>query len=137
MSFDLFNIPDVPRINEFLNNNDFNFDLSNGYVPSSPDPTPLRGFMGNFFPNRPSTAKTSSNVRTDTTQTMSVDHLIGYLERVTEKEKPKEEIVPDENIIFTLPKALTILDDEDFETKQEIIKKIKMTSTARNRSDET
>ena len=67
---------------------------------------------------------------TDTTQTMSVDHLIGELERVTEKEKPKEEIVPDDNIIFTLPKALTILGDEDFETKQEIIKKIKMTSTA-------
>ena len=49
LPFDFFNIPSVPRINEFLNNNDFNFDLSNGYVPSSPDPTPLRGFMGTFF----------------------------------------------------------------------------------------
>ena len=53
---------------------------------------------------------------------MNGDRLIGELERVIEKEKPKEEIVPDESIIFTLPKAPTILDDEDFETKQEIKK---------------
>ena len=53
---------------------------------------------------------------------MSGNCLIGELERVIEKEKPKEEIVPDENIIFTLPKAPTILDDKDFETKQEIKK---------------
>ena len=59
---------------------------------------------------------------TNTTQAMSGDHLIGELERVIEKEKPKEEIVSDKNIIFTLPKAPTILDDEDFETKQEIKK---------------
>ena len=59
----------------------------------------------------------------NTTQAISRDHLIGELERVIEKEKPKEEIVPDENIIFTLPKAPTILDDEDFETKQEIKKR--------------
>ena len=65
---------------------------------------------------------------------MSGDCLIGELERVIEKEKPKEEIVPDENIIFTLPKAPTILDDEDFETKQE--KKKRLQDTARNRSDE-
>ena len=48
-------------------------------------------------------AKTSSNVRINTTQTMSVDHLIGELEGVIEKEKQKEEIVPDEIIIFTPP----------------------------------
>ena len=59
---------------------------------------------------------------TNTTQTMSGDCLIGELERVIEKEEPKEEIVPDENIIFTVPKAPTILDVEDFETKQEIKK---------------
>ena len=59
---------------------------------------------------------------TKTTQTMSADHLIGELERVIEKEKPKEEIVPDENIIFSLPKIPTILDNEDFEIKQEIKK---------------
>ena len=68
------------------------------------------------------TAKTSSNVGTNTTQTMSGNRLIGELERVTEKEKPKEEIVPDENIIFSLQKIPAILDNEDFEIKQEIKK---------------
>ena len=63
---------------------------------------------------------------TKTTQTMSADRLIGELERVIEKEKPKEEIVPDENIIFSLPKIPTILENEDFEIKQEIKNK-KMT----------
>ena len=59
---------------------------------------------------------------TNTTQTMIGDHLIGELVRVIEKEKPKEEIVPDENIFFSLPKIPTILDNEDFEIKQEIKK---------------
>ena len=51
-------------------------------------------------------------------QKMNGDCLIVEPRRVIEKEKPKEEIIPDENIIFTLPKAPTILDDESFETKQ-------------------
>ena len=38
------------------------------------------------------------------------------------KKNPKEEIAPDENIIFSLPKIPTILDNEDFEIKQEIKK---------------
>ena len=53
---------------------------------------------------------------------MSGDCLIGEVERVIEKEKQKEEIFPDGNIIFTLPKAPIILDDEDFQIKQEIKK---------------
>ena len=53
---------------------------------------------------------------------MTVGHLIGELERVIEKEKPKEETVPDENIIFSLPEIPTILDNEDFEIKKEIKK---------------
>ena len=36
------------------------------------------------------------------------------------KKKTKEEIVPDENIMFSLPKIPTILDSEDFKIKQEI-----------------
>ena len=83
----------------------------------------------NFFPNWPliaktpsnvgrNTPKTSSTVGTYTTKTMSGDCWIGELERVIEKEKPKEETVPDENIIFSLPKTPTILDYEDFEIKQ-------------------
>ena len=118
LAFDLFNTPNDPRVEEFLNNNDFNFDFSNSYVPPAPDPSPRRGFVGNFFPNRPSTAKNSSNVRTNMVQKMNGDCLIVEPRRVIEKEKPKEEIIPDENIIFTLPKAPTILDDESFETKQ-------------------
>ena len=41
---------------------------------------------------------------------------------IIEKGKPKEEIFPDENIIFSLPKIPSILDNEDFEIKQEIKK---------------
>ena len=59
---------------------------------------------------------------TNTMQTVSGDCLIGDLERVIEKEKPTEEIAPDENIIFSLPKIPAFLDNEDFETKQEIKK---------------
>ena len=55
---------------------------------------------------------------TNTTQTMGGDRLIGELERIIEKEKPKEGVVPDENIIFSLPKIPKILDNEDFEIKQ-------------------
>ena len=79
---DLLNIPNVLRIDEFLNNNDFNFGFSNGCVPPAPNPPPLRRFAGNFFPNRPSTAKTSSNVGISTTQTMSGDRLIGPSQQI-------------------------------------------------------
>ena len=123
----------VPRIDEFLNNNDFNFDFSNGYVLPVPDPLPLRRFAGNIFPNEPLTAKILSQkntVGTNTTQTMSGDCLIGEFERVIEQENPKEEIVHDQNIILSLPKITTILDTDDFEIKQEIKKK-KMTSQLR------
>ena len=88
-SSDFFNIPNVPRIDEFLNNNDFNFEFSNSYVPPAPDTPLLRGFAGKFFPNRPSTAKISSNVRINITQTISSDRLIGELERVVEEENQK------------------------------------------------
>ena len=84
---DLFNIPNVPRIGEFLNNNHFNFDLSNGYVPPAPNPPLLRGFARMFFPNGLSTAKTSSNVGTYMTQTMSGDCLIGELKRENQRKR--------------------------------------------------
>ena len=61
--------------------------------------------------------KRQSDVGTNITQTLLGDRLIGELERVIEKEKPKENLVPDEDIIFTLPKIPTILDNDDFETK--------------------
>ena len=33
----LFDIPNALRVDKFLNNNDFKFDFSNGYVPPAPD----------------------------------------------------------------------------------------------------
>ena len=64
----------------------------------------------------------TNTVGANATQTMSSDYLIGEVERVIEKEKQKEEIVPDKDIIFSLPKIPTILDKEDCEIKQEIKK---------------
>ena len=43
----------------------------------------------------------------------------GKLKRVIEKETQKEEIVPDEDISFTLPKISTISDDWIFGKEQE------------------
>ena len=54
-----------------------------------------------------------------TTQTLSGNKLVRELERVIEKEKPKEEIVPYEDISFTLPKVSTTLDDWVCEKEQE------------------
>ena len=65
------------------------------------------------------TFQSKNDVATNTTQTLSGDRLTGELERVIEKEKPKENLVPDEDIVFTLPKLLTILDNDDFEQRQE------------------
>ena len=59
-----------------------------------------------------------TSVSAGKTQTMSDDHLIGELERVIEKEKPKGE----DDIVFALPKIPEILNNKDFEQKQEIKK---------------
>ena len=40
------------KVDEFLNNNDFNFDFSSGYVPPVPDPPPIRGITRIFLPKR-------------------------------------------------------------------------------------
>ena len=40
-------------------------------------------------------------------------------DRIIEKQKLKEEIVPDENIMFSSPKIPTVFDNEDFKIKQE------------------
>ena len=53
---------------------------------------------------------------------MSSDRLIGELERVIEKEKPKENLLPEDDIVFALPKIPEILSNKDFEQKQEIKK---------------
>ena len=51
-------------------------------------------------------------------QTMSRDRLIGKLEWVVEKEKPKEKLQADNDVIFFLPKISTILDDDEYEKKK-------------------
>ena len=56
---------------------------------------------------------------TNTTQTLSGDCLIGKLERVIEKEKPKENIVPDKDIVFSLPEIPTILNNDGFKVKKQ------------------
>ena len=43
---------------------------------------------------------------------------MGELERVIGKEKPKENLAPDKDIVLTLPKLPRIFDN-DFEQKQE------------------
>ena len=53
-------------------------------------------------------------METNTTQTLSGDRLISELERVIGKEKPKENLVPDEDIVFKLPKISTIPDNDGF-----------------------
>ena len=93
--------------------------------------------MDNYIPPRPSqqffqppllpqpgnlTFQRKNDVATNTTQTLSGDRLIGELERVIEREKPKENLVLDGDIVFTLPKLPTILDNYDFEEKQKIKK---------------
>ena len=50
---------------------------------------------------------------------MPGNKLIGELERVIQKEKSKEETVPDIDISFTLPKTPAILDDWIFEKEHE------------------
>ena len=67
------------------------------------------------------TGKKTNTSATNTTKTFSGDHLIGELERVTEKEQLTENLMPKEDI-FHLPKIPTILDNEDFEQKQKIKK---------------
>ena len=79
--------------------------------PPSPQPTP---------PAPSLRLKRQSVVGTSTTQTLSSYRSIGERERAIEKEKPKENLVLDEDIVFVLPKIPTILDNNDFETKREI-----------------
>ena len=92
----------------FLDNQAGNFSQQASYVPSPPPPPPP-------LPPAPSLRlKRQSDVGTNATQTLSGDCLIGELERVIGKEKPKENLVPDEDIVFTLPK----IPSDHFETKK-------------------
>ena len=56
----------------------------------------------------------------NTTQTITGDKLIAKLGKVTEKEKPKENLVDDYDITYFLPEIPTILDDQECEKIHEI-----------------
>ena len=62
--------------------------------------------------------KKKISTATNTMQTMSRDRLIGELEWVVEKEKPKEKLQADNDVIFFLLKISTILDDDEYEKKK-------------------
>ena len=112
----------------FNNNNNTTYNNSNNttlppiqhfFQPPPVQPPTLQ--QAQFFRAPPlQRPKNTNTAATNTTQTFSGDHLIGELERVIEKEKPRENIVPEDDIIFHLPKIPTILDNEDFEEKPEI-----------------
>ena len=95
-----------------MDNQAGNFSQQPSYVPSPPPPPPP-------LPPGPSLRlKRQSDMGTNATQTLSGNCLIGELERFIGKEKPKENLVPDEDIVFTLLKIPTTLDNDNFETKK-------------------
>ena len=68
------------------------------------------------------TVRRKNGTATNTTQTISGDSPIKELEQVIEVERLKENLVPEVDIFFVLPKILQILDNKKFEQKQEIKK---------------
>ena len=68
------------------------------------------------------TVRRKNGTATNTTQTISGDSPIEELEQVIEVERLKENLVPEVDIFFVLPKILQILDNKKFEQKQEIKK---------------
>ena len=122
-----FDFPDetvqrpLPNIESSLNDN------INSFPPHPPPPPPLPPFQ-KFFQPRPFqrvpdvTVGGKNNAATNTTQTMSGNRLIDELERVIERKETKENLVPEDDIVFASSKIPEILDNEDFEQKQEIKK---------------
>ena len=102
-------LPQPPNLCDFF--------LDNHIPPPPPIPPPL-------LP-QPRNLTFKNDIKTNTTQTFSGDCLIEELERVIEKEKPKKTLVPDGDIVFSLPKLPTILDNEDFEKKKNNLKSSK------------
>ena len=68
------------------------------------------------------TVRRKNDAATSTTQMMSGDCLLGELERVIKIKKSNKNLVPEDDIVFALPKIPRILDNKDFEQKQEIKK---------------
>ena len=104
-----FDFPDetgqrpLPNIESSLNDN------VNYFPPPPPPLPPLPPFQLFLQPpllqRAPGvTVRRKNDAATNTTQTMSGDCLTVELEQVIEKEKPKENLVYEDNIIFALPK---------------------------------
>ena len=99
-----------------MDNNIDNFNFPSPPPSQLPPLQPIQEFCQPQPPSQPRQIlmfKRKNDVVTKTTQTLSGDRLIGELERVIDKEKPKGNLVPEEEIIFTLPNSSTILDDEE------------------------
>ena len=104
-----FDFPDktgqqpLPNIGRFLNDN------VKSFPPPPPPPLSLPPFQNLLEPlllqRAPDvTVRRKNDAATNTTQTMSSDRLIGELEQVIEKEKPKENLVTEDEIVLALPK---------------------------------
>ena len=105
--------PHPPTLSDFFwDDPGENLSQQSPYIAPDPDPPPLP-LTSNLRP------KQQRPMATNTNQTLSGDRLIGELERVIEKEKPKENIVLDDDIVFPLPKIPTILDNDDFKVKKQ------------------
>ena len=102
-----FYTPSVPNIGDFLSKN---IDYFNFSLPPPPPPPPLWPIQQFYQLPPPSQSpqtlifKGKNDPATNTTQTLSSDCLIGELERVIEKEN----LVPEKDIIFTLPKLQSL-----------------------------
>ena len=57
------------------------------------------------------TVRRINDVATNTTQTMSGNRIIGELERAIEKKKQKENLVPEDDIVFAIPKIPQVLEN--------------------------
>ena len=92
----------------FYNKNIDIFNFSPSPSPPSPPLRPIQQFYQSQPPSQPPqilTFKRKNDAATNTTQTFSSDRLIGELERVIEKEQPKENLVPDNP---TIQQSLTL-----------------------------
>ena len=106
--FEFFKTSPVANVGDFLNKNIDIFNFSPSPSPPSPPLRPIQQFYQSQSPSQPPqvlTFKRKNDAATNTTQTLSSDRLIGELERVIEKEQPKENLVPDNP---TIQQSLTL-----------------------------
>lgn len=101
------------------------FPRQNFPTPSTQPPNLSDFFLDNFklpplpvppsMPPQPKNLTFKNGIGTNTKLILSGDCLIRELARVIEKKELKQNLVPDNYIVFSLPKLQTILDNEDFD----------------------